>query len=232
MRSNISNRRHGFTKRTLARGGLGLAAVTAAASIAIAADTVSAQLAEIISRTRRASVTYSLYAHDRLSRSDGTVLDEWAAEFNSGQWHRVETPRDRMIANCVTGEGSYLNLVTREVSHDPWIAKASCGINANRAVESGKWLGVRDTKYGRVERVSLTDSASVRTYDVNADGVIVAATISDLEGKPFLANWACSLSTKLPRADIFSEASLQTSAVPAAAKTSSSNCPAWHSPGT
>lgn len=171
----------------------------------------------IIESTRNTVATYALYSWSRMTPPDGKAVEEWAAEFHSGNRHRVETPRDRIVADCSTGEGTHFNVVIGQTQTAPWIAQAACGINANKVIEDSRIIGSGDGRFGPTMRIEVIDADAVRTYDVRADGVLVAATISD---KPptstaRLTSAAVLVAEELPTDDIFSVGSLNNSVVPA-----------------
>ena len=65
---------------------------------------IDAGAAEVIDLTRTTSTTYSVYTWNRLTLPGAAPFEEWAAEFHDGHFHRVETPRDRIVAAAVTSE--------------------------------------------------------------------------------------------------------------------------------
>jgi hypothetical protein len=178
-------------------------------SSATAADgDSSTKLSDAVERTRSTTATYSLYVQTRITPPSRDPINEWAAEFHRGNLHRVETPRDRVVADCARLTGSHLNLMTGVITRGSSEAKSACGINANPDLVSGKWLGVEQSRFGPVDRLELTDSEHVRGYDVASNGALVASTIADLDGTMRLRTWATALLPTLPEQDIFSEASL------------------------
>ena len=106
-----------------------------------------------------------------------------------------------------------LSLAEGTKSTEPNIAKAACGIAAVEPFEVSEWLGRHETRFGQADRVRVTVSNSVRTYDVLDNGALVVATYMDHDGVVQLENRAVAL-LDTAQADIFSEASLERSAVP------------------
>ncbi|MDE1914995.1 MAG: hypothetical protein KGJ57_05085 [Sphingomonadales bacterium] len=197
----------------------GAALMGAGQAPALAAKTIEAAMgvvAPIVNRTHTTRATYAVYYWNRITPARGEASQEWSAEFNRGNWHRVETPRDRMIADCVAMKGIDLSLENGRIVSGPAVAKAACGINANRAIRSSEYLGRQQGRLGEFDRVRLTDAGDVRTYDVTSDGVILGATYANVD-KPqdvTLTMASTALDHALPDADMFSPESLGHSVVP------------------
>lgn len=189
--------------------GLGILALvgvgTAFAETESAAD-------RLIALTRETHATYTLILRNRILRPDGSVYEEWSAEFHDGTLHRVETPRDRVIADCEAGTGSYTDFRNGKLIDGPSVAGMACGINANSPIISAKIEGMRESRFGRATHLVVHDPNYIRTYDVAENGALVGATISDRSGKRLLTNWAVYLSSDVPPG-IFSRDSLGHSAV-------------------
>jgi hypothetical protein len=198
---------------------LGTALTVGAQAPALAAKTIEAAVgvvAPIVSRTHTTRATYAVYYWNRITPARGEASEEWSAEFNRGNWHRVETPRDRMIADCQAMKGIDLSLETGQIVSGPAVAKAACGINANRPIRQSEYLGRLQSKLGEFDRVRLTDAGDVRTYDVSSDGVILGVTYANVD-KPqdlTLTMASTGLDHALPDADMFSPESLGHSVVP------------------
>lgn len=174
---------------------------------------VEAGAAEVIDLTRTTTATYSVYTWNRLTLPDEAPFEEWAAEFHDGHLHRVETPRDRIVADCAAGTGTYLNLVTGEEVRGPEVAKAACGVQAHATILAAREETGGRGSFGAFRRIRLRDPRNIRTYDVAPNGAIVGATIADANGKPQLASQAIAMHDRVPP-NIFSEESLEFSAVP------------------
>jgi len=198
---------------------VGASLIGAGQAPARAARTIEAAMgvvAPIVSRTHTTRATYAVYYWNRITPSRGEASEEWSAEFNRGNWHRVETPRDRMIADCQAMKGIDLSLETGQIVSGPAVARAACGINANRPIRSSEYLGRQQGKLGEFDRVRLTDAGDVRTYDVSSDGVILGVTYANVD-KPqdvTLSMATTGLDRALPDADMFSPESLAHSVVP------------------
>ena len=166
-----------------------------------------------IDRSRETHATYSVFTWNRVSFPDANPFEEWSAEFHDGDLHRVETPRDRLIANCASQTGTHYNAVTGERVSGPSIARAACGVQANSRILSATFDGRKAGPFGVVEKITIRDPENVRTYEIMADGALVGATIELEDGTVLLDARAVAVETTVPR-DIFSEESLERSAVP------------------
>src|SRR5689334_4133599 len=179
-----------------------------------AADGVSDGVEKVINRSATTHATYSLYIWNRIA-TKSRLVEEWSAEFHSGSMHRVETPRDRVVADCKAGTGSHLTLATGLISSGPEWARAACGINTNKPLLAARWQGVFQTPFGKVDRIQLTDSDNIRTYDVREDGVLIGTTYArNSPDAPILltAN-ASDIQSIIPDEAIFDQASLARSYV-------------------
>ncbi|MFD2430410.1 hypothetical protein ACFSUK_24675 [Sphingobium scionense] len=76
----------------------------------------------VLALTRTTKATYAVCTWNVVTPSEEVQLKEWAAEYHQGDRHRVETPRDRIVANCATGEAQHLDVRTGEVSTSPSLA--------------------------------------------------------------------------------------------------------------
>jgi hypothetical protein len=179
------------------------------------------KVAQVISRTKVVSATYAVYYWNHGRSPSLAAADEWSAEFNSGSLHRVETPRDRVVADCKAGTGAYLNVASGQVTRGPGVAAAACGINTNRQIVAAKWVGRVQSYLAAADRIQITDSSNIRTYDISDDGVILASVyaLRDPQQSVELETFAVSLTPALPDQSMFDEASLQKSFVPERYKT-------------
>jgi hypothetical protein len=175
----------------------------------------------VIERSKTTTMTYALYQWTRLTPLDAPASEKWAAEFNSGTLHRVETPNARLIADCREKTGAYLFLTTGEIIRGEKVAEAACGINTAKPFLGMQALGRVTTPYGKADRVRVIDADDIRTYDVTDDGVLVQAAYQNNSGKRpiVLVSEAAGLEHTLPSGDMFSEASLRSSFVPARYRT-------------
>lgn len=180
---------------------------------------LSGQVKAVVDRTKTTQETYAQYSWNEIV-ADGRTIQEWAAEFHSGDKHRVETPRDRVIADCRAQTGIALSLVTGKTVEGPMVARSACGINTNKAFTSAEWQGLVRTRFGPADRVRLADKDVVRTYDISPTGVILRTTYVDgADRRLVLSSEAVGVLPQLPASDIFDKASLARSYVPERFKT-------------
>lgn len=195
---------------------LSMALAGCAAAATDAPGESSAKAMEVLERTRTTDATYALYVWNRIAIPGQEPVEEWSAEFHSGDLHRVETPRDRVVADCGAGTGTALSLATGEVTEGPQIAGAACGINANAAITGAQWVGPVQTPLGSAERVRILDREHVRDYDVAANGALLRTAYSENRpgGRLLLTATAVGLEPALPEAAMFDRKSLERSFVP------------------
>lgn len=193
--------------------------------------TLTGQVKAVVDRTKATRETYAMYSWNEMP-GGGQPIQEWGAEFHSGDKHRVETPRDRVIADCRAQTGVALNLATGEVVEGPVVARGACGISTARPFTSAEWLGPVRTPLGSAERIRLSDNNNIRTYDISPTGVILRATYAEnTASKPIsLTSEAVAVLAQLPAPDIFDRASLSKSYVPDRFKTAPGTAPATTSP--
>jgi hypothetical protein len=168
----------------------------------------------VVERTHETRATYSLYVWTRITPPGREPIEEWAAEFNSGSMHRVETPRDRVLADCDAMTGTILHVVTGEMVRSPAAASMACGIDAQANIVRSKWLGRAETPFGPADRILLSFADGARSYEVAENGALLAETIFAADGNLRVTNSAIEMSASLPADDIFTEESLLRSVVP------------------
>lgn len=168
---------------------------------------------DVIAYSRQTTQTYSLFAWNIITRPEKAPEQEWSAEFHQGSLHRVETPRDRIVANCAELTGTYLQVATGEVIEGPNVARAACGIQANSSILEARLTGSTGSKFGHVQSILVRDSKYIRTYDIASNGAIVGSTIDDLESNRLLKSFAVDLLSEVPNG-IFTKESLASTAVP------------------
>lgn len=170
---------------------------------------------EVLHRTKTFEGTYSLYIWNRITLAGKEPVEEWSAEFHSGNLHRVETPRDRWIADCRAGTGIAFTIASGVVFEGPEVAAAACGINTNFKFIDMNWLGRVQTELGPAERIRVIDRNDIRQYDVSDDGVLLAATYA--ENRPgervLITAKGFKRSSGLPNVDMFDRDSLNVSFV-------------------
>ena len=86
-----------------------------------------AKVEAIIARSKLTRATYAVYFWNKMQHPDQPVVEEWSAEFNADSLHRVETPRDRVIADCAVQKGMHLSLPTGNIVTGPQVAAEACG---------------------------------------------------------------------------------------------------------
>ena len=193
--------------------------------------TLTGQVKAVVDRTKATRETYAVYNWNEMT-DDGRPVQEWGAEFHSGDKHRVETPRDRVIADCRAQTGIALHLATNEVVEGPVVARGACGISTARPFVAAEGLGSVTTPLGAADRVRLADKNNIRTYDISPAGVILRATYAkNTPDKPLvLSSEAVAVLGQLPAPDIFDRASLYKSFVPDRFKTAPGETQAATSP--
>lgn len=175
-----------------------------------------AKVGAIVARSKSTRETYAAYYWNRMEHPGQPTVEEWSAEFNAGGLHRVETPRDRVIADCAARTGTYLSLPTGNVVTGSQVAGVACGISTNRQFLTMESLGRIKTRFGDADRVRVADAELVRTYDISDDGIILRTIFETNDNRHLtvLDVETVAISRTLPRSDIFNEASLKNSVVP------------------
>ena len=175
-----------------------------------------AKVEAIIARSKLTRATYAVYFWNKMQHPGQPLVEEWSAEFNSDSLHRVETPRDRVIADCAVRKGMHLSLPAGNIVSGPQVAAEACGINTNRQFLAEESLGRIKTHFGEADRVRVTDSENIRTYDISDDGIILRTVYetNDARHLKVLDVEAIEVSHSLPGSDMFDQASLKASFVP------------------
>jgi hypothetical protein len=170
----------------------------------------------IIARSKLTQATYAVYFWNRIEHPGQKPVEEWSAEFNSGSLHRVETPRDRIVANCNASAGTHLSLATGKIITGSQVAGVACGINTNRQFLKVETLGRVKSRFGDADRVRVTDAGNVRTYDISDDGIILRTIFqtNDAQHLTVLDVETVAVFNRLPNTAMFDEASLKESFVP------------------
>jgi hypothetical protein len=171
---------------------------------------------KLVQLTKTTSVTYAAYGWNVITLPGSEPVEEWSAEFHSGSLHRVETPRDRVIADCKEMTGTYLSLTTGNVTSGPGVAKSACGINTAKEILSAVSIGKVKGRFGYANRIRITDKNNIRTYDISDDGIIVGCvyTLNDKSKKAVIKLEVRQIDRNINDSSIFSIASLSSSAVP------------------
>ncbi|MDQ4086841.1 MAG: hypothetical protein M3177_02320 [Pseudomonadota bacterium] len=173
------------------------------------------QVLEVLERTKLTRTSYSLFVWIRTTPLHGAP-DGWAAEFHSGDLHRVETPTTRVVADCRANTGIAVALDTGETVEGPSVASVACGINTNRIFSAAEYRGTVQTRFGPADRVRLVDDEMIREYDVSADGVLLATRFfANRGGEPEILNAeTVALLREPPEPGMFDRESLARSYVP------------------
>lgn len=202
----------------VARRALALALILSAPALAAppAAPDTTAQAMAVIKRSKTTKATYSVYTWNIIRLKGAEPVEEWAAEFNSGNLHRVETPRDRVVADCARMDAAHRSLIDGTVKTGRTVANTACGIAYDDAIRQVLWLGTFPSPWGEVDRVRLVGAGLIRSYDVTKAGVIVASTFAneDKPGQAVLEMRTVALEKRLPAGKVFNRASLAKSVVP------------------
>lgn len=195
---------------------LAAALVLSAPAAAAPAPDDTAQAKAVITRSKTTRATYAVYTWMIVRLKGAEPVEEWSAEFNSGKLHRVETPRDRVVADCQRKTGAHRSLADGTTKTGQTIANTACGIAYDDAIRQIAWLGKFPSPWGEVDRVRLWGAGLIRTYDVTKAGVIVSSTFApeDNPGKAMLEMRTVALEKRLPKGAIFTRASLARSVVP------------------
>lgn len=170
----------------------------------------------VLERTKTTGATYVVYTIDHVSIDGVAPFDSWGAEFHSGDLHRIDNMKHRIVANCRERTGHHLNLDTGEVRSGSSVAAAACGVNSNRKLLSAEWLGVVQTRFGPADRVRVSDEINIRTYEISANGALLNAKYETNDQNRKVQIWqeTVAVADKLPAGDLFSPESLAESFVP------------------
>lgn len=195
----------------------GIVAVTlAACSPAIAVEDNSAALA-VLERTKTANATYTIYIWNRVTNPNEPAFEEASAEFHKGDLHRIETPRDRVVADCRAQTGAHLSVETGEITEGPRIAAFACGINTNLPMLSIEILPDVETEFGVARRVRVIDEQNVREYSILENGALARTTYTEARpnGRVIIVAEAILLEDSVPEDMMFDKESLGRRYLPA-----------------
>jgi len=169
----------------------------------------------VVVRSKTTQATYAAYTWNRIHMSKGPI-EEWSAEFHSGHLHRVENPRDRVIADCAAGTGKAYSVETKTIVTGPEIAKSACGVSTTKRFVDAQSLGTSKTAFGPADHIQVTDLDNVRAYEITSDGAIVSAILKPnrMNASDLYVARAVEVDHVLPDPNMFDEASLARSYVP------------------
>lgn len=186
-----------------------LAATHLACSSAIAGDDNAAALA-VLERTKATRATYTIHIWNRVTNPDKPPFEEASVEFHKGDLHRIETPRDRVVADCRAKTGAHLSVETGEITEGPEIAAFACGINTNFPILSIELLPNVETKFGVAQRVRVADKHNVREYSILENGALAKTTYTEnrIAGRVLIVAEATRIENSVPEDAMFDKASL------------------------
>jgi hypothetical protein len=191
-----------------------LLCVAAAAAVpTVSAETTTAET--VVARTKSPPSDYSLYQWTEVRPDDTSRFSFWAAEFHRGSLHRVETPMDRLVADCSAMTGTHLSLVTGETKSGRDVAETACGIDMANA-GAPDYAGRLDSGYGALDIIKLRKDQLDRVYWISPAGLIIQSEFrkgSDANDW-VLRNWAIRVEMTSPSEKMFSPDSLSASFVP------------------
>ncbi|MBS0297758.1 MAG: hypothetical protein JSR45_15720 [Proteobacteria bacterium] len=178
----------------------------------------SAKAHAVLQRTKTNRGTYAIYNWNRLTLEGGQTKEVYGTEFNSGAKHRVEVPAAQIVADCDARTAVTRTMSDGVESDNAQSADSACGINTAKPILKMEWLGQVDTPYGKADRIRITDADDIRTYTVDADGVLLAETMArNAFGQPvFFETKAYVLSHDLPSASMFDRSTLAQTFTPEA----------------
>ncbi len=170
--------------------------------------------AEVLLRTRQVSITYAVYQWNEVADNSEAGRSEWAAEFHSGNMHRVETPLVRVVADCSTFSGFMYDVAKKQTTADRNAGVYACGVNLGRRPRLLEYVKHVSSKYGLLDVIHVVDDQDDRFYGISTAGVIITTEYTSLKNDGHcLQGVTVELTDKLPQSDLFSEASLAETAV-------------------
>lgn len=170
----------------------------------------------VVERSKRTQAVYALYGWKRSTHPGQAPHEEWSAEFHSGNLHRTENPRQRIVADCAAEMGYGVTLDTGETFEGGDVALLACGIDTTRSWTRAEHRGTVSTPFGEAEWIRLISRDFVRTYHVRADGALLHGSYAqNSRGEPLLVILdAVAVLPHLPAEDMFGKESLARSYVP------------------
>ena len=101
--------------------------ISTACSGCLEAQIVDQRAQTAVDRSRTPTANYSVFTWNEAITLDRGQVSEWSAEFHRGKLHRVETPLNRLIADCGKQTGTWLDVTTGKRVTSERVAKAACG---------------------------------------------------------------------------------------------------------
>jgi hypothetical protein len=184
-------------------------------SPALAGDDTAAAWA-VLERTKTASSTYTIHYWNRVTIPGEQAFEEGSAEFHQGDFHRIEMPRARVIADCRARTGASMFVETGEISEGPEVAGFACGINTNFEILTIELLPDIETKFGIAQQIRVTDQREIREYSVLENGILVRTTYAENRpgGQTLVVAEATLLQNTVPENIMFDKSSLAVSYLP------------------
>ncbi len=169
----------------------------------------------VVQRTKTTKATYSAYQWNIVRDDEGNPADLWAAEFHSGDMHRLEAEMVRVVANCRTHEGYVLDVKTGETRDSDTAWLMACGIDTSDQITAVDRLPSIPGKNGPLDVIRIKGGEFVRYYAIDRNGVIVRSNRVAPNGSPSPCsqNQAIAILPTLPARDMFTRASLARSFV-------------------
>jgi hypothetical protein len=188
----------------------------AAAGHAAPPTSIDPKAEEVITRSRTADVTYTIYWRIEYSDGSGTVDHAWGATFRKGSSVRVEDVDSRAVADCAAVTGTQFNLGVSRADYQlgKKVAQRYCGIDSDRKVRSARWLGQKPGKFGPVDEVEIVDEDGTFTYQVGSKGELLGVVSAWRGFKSLTVAEPMSIEYAVPGGDLFSRKSLASSKVP------------------
>ncbi len=170
----------------------------------------------VVQRTKTTRATYTAYEWNVVRDDEGNPQDGWAAEFHSGDLHRLEIAGARIVANCRTHEGHIYDVKAGETQDSDTIWLTACGIDTTDQIVAVDRLAPIADKSGPLDVIRIKGGAWVRFYAIDRNGVIVRSNRIAANGSPSpcVQNRAVAILPTLPARDLFTRASLAKSFVP------------------
>lgn len=190
-----------------------------ACSSAIAGDDNAAALA-VLERTKTTRATYTIHIWNRVTNPGKPAFEEASVEFHKGDLHRIETPRDRVVADCRAKTGAHLSVETGEITEGPEIAAFACGINTNFPILSIEILPNAETKFGVAQRVRVADKQNIREYSILENGALAKTTYTEnrIAGQVLVVAEATLIENSVSEHVMFDKASLGRRYLPTSAE--------------
>jgi hypothetical protein len=170
----------------------------------------------VLASTKTTAATYASYQWMIERGENGENEDGWAAEFNSGDWHRIENRFRHVLGNCRTHELFEFEVATGEVRHGKDTGSAVCGVALDGGIDAIARSPSIKSAYGTLDTIRVTDKERVRHYQVDKRGILFRVDWFPRDGSrfPCLVQQPVAILPTLPAKNIFSEKTLATTVTP------------------